>query len=193
VKVAVFCSCSEGLSPLFFSEIEMLGEMLAEDGHQVVYGGASAGCMGALARGVLRRGGHLVGVVPEMDFMEGLVQPGLSERHVVPTLSSRKQAMNDLAEAFVVYPGGLGTLDEALEVLALKSCGNMQKPVIFYNFLGVWTPLLESLDLMVQQNLIRQPLDQLLTVLDKPEELRENLRNAAVGTAQQSATQLVDE
>lgn len=163
---------------MFLSEIEVLGEVLAEDGHEVIYGGANGGCMGALARGVLSRRGKLIGVVPEMDFMEGLVQEGLTERRVVPTLSARKVVMNEMADAFIVYPGGLGTLDEALEVLALKSCGSLEKPVIFYNFLSVWTPFLEALELLVQQNLVRKPLASLLHVLDKPEQLRENLKHA---------------
>jgi len=86
--------------------------------------------------------------------------------------------MNELAEAFLVYPGGLGTLDEALEVLALKSLGSLQKPVVFYNFLGVWTPLLEALDLLVEQRMIRHRLDELVQVLDKPSQLRENFKHA---------------
>jgi uncharacterized protein (TIGR00730 family) len=159
------------------SEIERMGEALAEDGHEVVYGGANGGCMGALARGVLRRRGRLIGVVPEMDFMAGLVQEGLSERHVVPTLSARKVAMIDRADAFLVFPGGLGTLDEALEVLALKSACGVRKPVVFYNFLDVWTPIIEALALLREQNLVRQNLDELFDVLDNLKDLRENLKD----------------
>src|SRR5262249_40872482 len=156
--IAVFCSASDSVSPMLLSEIEILGEGLAEDGHAIIYGGANCGCMGALAKGVLNKRGQLIGVVPEMDFMLGLVQEGLSERHAVPTLSARKEVMNSLADAFLIYPGGLGTLDEALEVLALKSLGSLEKPVIFYNFLGIWTPFLEVLDLLVEQRLIRHRL-----------------------------------
>ena len=163
---------------MFFSEIELIGEQLAEDGHEIIYGGATSGCMGALARGVLSKKGHLTGVIPEMDFMLDLVQSNLTEQHVVPTLSSRKEVMIRLAEAFVVYPGGLGTLDEALEVLALKSLGSCQKPVVFYNFLGVWTPFLESLDLLSEQRMIRHRLEELVLVLDKPSALRENFIHA---------------
>lgn len=178
MKIAVFCSSSDNLSPMLLAEALEIGEILAADGHEIIYGGASTGCMGALAEGVLRRQGHLVGVVPEMDFMAGLVQLGLTSRHVVPTLSARKEKMIALADAFLVLPGGLGTLDEALEVLALKSLGSLQKQVVFYNFLGVWTPFLEALDLLVEQRLIRQPLKQLLQVLDKPSELSENFKHA---------------
>jgi uncharacterized protein (TIGR00730 family) len=151
---------------------------LAEDGHEIIYGGTNTGCMGALARGVLNKKGKLTGVIPQMDFMLNIVQTGLNEQHVVPTLSSRKEVMIRLADAFVVYPGGLGTLDEALEVLTLKNLGTVEKPVVFYNFLSVWTPFLESLDLLVEQGMIRQRLAELLQVLDKPEQLRENFKHA---------------
>ncbi len=174
MKIAVFCSSSDDVSPMFFSEIEMIGELLAEDGHEVIYGGTNTGCMGALARGVQTKKGRLVGVIPKMDFMQNVVQTGLSDQHVVPTLSSRKEVMIQLADAFLVYPGGLGTLDEALEVLTLKSLGTLDKPVVFYNFLGVWTPFLEALDLLTEQRMIRHRLDELVQVLDKPSQLREN-------------------
>ena len=176
MKIAVFCSASESVSPMLISEVERVGEVLAEDGHTVIYGGAKCGCMGGLASGVLRKSGQLIGVVPEMDFMLGLVQEGLTERHAVPTLSARKEVMNSMADAFLVYPGGLGTLDEALEVLALKSTGTLQKPVVFYNFLGIWTPLLETFELLVESRLIRHKLGDLFQVLDKPEALRENFK-----------------
>lgn len=173
MRVAVFCSSSEDVSPMFFSEIERLGESLAKDGHTVVFGGATAGCMGALARGVLGKKGKLVGVVPKMDFIDGLVQPGMTELHEVTCFSDRKLKMIALADAFIVYPGGIGTLDEVFEVLALKSIGTLPKPVVFYNFLDAWNPLLETLDLMVQNRMIRHNLTDLLTVIDKHETLVE--------------------
>lgn len=172
MRIGVFCSSSENVSPMLFSEMEALGEELAKLGYDVVYGGSHAGCMGSLGRGVKRAGGQLIGVVPEMDFMNGLVEENLDERHVVPTLSSRKEVMLKLADAFLVYPGGLGTLDEAFEAMAMKSCGGLDKPIVFYNFLGVWTPLLETMELLSQQRLIRDAMDDLIRVIDKREQLK---------------------
>ena len=162
---------------MILSGAEELGQVLGELGHEVIYGGATPGCMGALGRGVLRGGGRLIGVVPEMDFMEEIVEPGLHEIHKVKCLSSRKDKMMALADAFVVYPGGLGTLDEVFEALALKSLGTLRKPVVFYNFLGVWSPLIEALELLSEQNMIRDPLDRLFQVVDKAQDLRENFKN----------------
>lgn len=177
MKIGVFCSCSENVSPMLFSEMEALGEELARLGHDIVYGGSHAGCMGSLGIGVKRGGGRLIGVVPEMDFMAGLVEEKLDERHVVPTLSSRKVKMLELADAFLVYPGGLGTLDEAFEAMAMKSCGGLDKPIVFYNFLGIWTPLLESMELLTQQRLIRDSMDDLIKVIDRREQLKDCFNN----------------
>lgn len=178
MKIAVFCSASEDLSPMLLAGALEVGETLAFDGHEVIYGGASTGCMGALAEGVLGRGGRLIGILPEIESIAGKVQRGLTSQHIVPTLSVRKEKMIALADAFLVFPGGLGTLDEALEVLALKSLGTLQKQVVFYNFLGIWTPFLESLTLLAEQRLIRGPLKDMLQVLDKPSELSENFKHA---------------
>lgn len=176
MKVAVFCSSSENVAPIFLSEIEALGEDLAALGHEVVYGGCKSGCMGALARGVQRKQGRLVGVIPKMDFAADIVQPGLSEEKVVPTLSSRKEAMNEVADAFIVYPGGVGTLDEAFEVLALKSLGTLNKPVVFYDFLDTWRPLIEALDLLVANRMIRHELSELFTAAKERRHVLEALR-----------------
>jgi uncharacterized protein (TIGR00730 family) len=178
LNVTVFCSCSEGVSPLFLVEAENLGAELARLGHTVVYGGSNGGCMGALAQGTLSEGGRLVGVIPELGFMDGQHHDGLTEKLLVPTMAARKTAMIEMGEAFLIFPGGVGTLDEAFEVLALKNIGAIQGPILFYNFLDVWTPLLDAMELMVEQNLIRKPLNQMLRVLDKASELRENLEYA---------------
>ena len=162
---------------MFLSEAYQVGEALAVDGHEVIYGGCSVGCMGALADGVVSKKGRLIGVVTELDFMQGIVYPKLSEHHVVSTMSARKQLMIDLAEAFIVFPGGLGTLDEALDVLALKSVGSLDKQVIFYNFLDTWRPFLDAMDILCEQGLILGSIAQMVRVVDKTADLRENCQN----------------
>lgn len=176
MKIAVFCSSSENVAPIYLSEIEGLGEDLAIAGHEVVYGGCKTGCMGALAKGVQRKSGRLIGVIPKMDFAADIVQPGLSEQKVVPTLSSRKEAMNELADGFIIYPGGVGTLDEAFEVLALKSLGTLNQPVVFYDFLDTWTPMLQALDLLVANRMIRHELSELLVAAKDRRQVLEALR-----------------
>jgi uncharacterized protein (TIGR00730 family) len=168
-RIAVFLSSSDSVSPLFQEEAEGLGRSLAEAGYGVVYGGSNAGCMGRLADGVIGAKGQLLGVVPEMDFVEGLVQPDLTEKILVGSISERKTRMIERADAFVAYPGGLGTLDEVSDVLALRQIGLHAKPLVFYNYLGFWTPFVECLETFYQQRMISTPLDRLFVVLDRPE------------------------
>lgn len=158
--------------------METVGEELVRLGHEVVYGGSTAGCMGALAQGVLNAGGSLVGVIPELQFMDGNRHGALSKEVRVATMAERKTAIIQMADAFLIFPGGIGTLDEAFEVLALKNIGAIQGPILFYDFMDSYKPLLEALQLMVEQRLIRKPLSELLRVLDKPSDLGENLINA---------------
>ncbi|NCN40525.1 TIGR00730 family Rossman fold protein [bacterium] len=168
--VGVFLSSSDRVSASLKEEAFQFGALLAAQGFPVVYGGANCGSMGALARGVLSKGGHLTGVLPEIDLLNEVVQPGLTKKVLVPKMSDRKEQLIELSEAFVVFPGGIGTLDEVLEVLCLKSLGakNCSKPVLFYNFMGFWRPFLESLEIMVEQGVISSPLDQLYQVYEDP-------------------------
>ncbi|MGE4133210.1 MAG: TIGR00730 family Rossman fold protein [Bdellovibrionales bacterium] len=177
MRVAVFLSSSPQVSPMFLAEAEQLGAHLARAGHSVVYGGMKSGCMGALAQGVVGQKGALIGVIPEIDLPDGLVQMELTESHVVTTLSHRKTRLVELSDAFVIFPGGIGTLDEAFEVLALKSIGSLDRPVVFYNFLDAWTPVLEALEILFQSRMIKQPLDELMDVVETPEELMRIIRH----------------
>ncbi|HAG91749.1 MAG TPA: TIGR00730 family Rossman fold protein [Bdellovibrionales bacterium] len=172
-SVGVFLSASDRVSPSLLEEAKNFGSRLAEKGFHVVYGGASCGSMGALAQGVLEKKGTLTGVIPEIDILQELVRPNLTEKIVVPKMSDRKEQLMEKSDAFVFFPGGLGTLDEITEVLCLKSLGakNCMKPVVFYNYLGFWTPFLESLEIMCEQRVISGPLDQMYQVFETSEEV----------------------
>ena len=170
MRVAVFCSCRDLASPFLMDEMEQMGRALAQSGHEVIFGGTGGGCMGALARGVREAGGRIIGVVPKA-WADRAFAEGLSEVHEVEHLSARKARLNALAEAFVIFPGGLGTLDEAFTVLAMKSVGEITAPIVIYNVMDVWTPVLHALDLMVAQRLIDCDLNELFVTLDNIPEL----------------------
>jgi uncharacterized protein (TIGR00730 family) len=168
-SVGVFLSSSKTVAPIFLDAAELLGEALAK--YKVVFGGSNTGCMGALAKGVLNRRGVLVGVVPEMDFVDGVVQEGMTEKVLVPDMAIRKQRMFERSDAFVVFPGGIGTLDELFDVLALRQIGVHQKPTVLYNYLGYWGPLVEALETFAQQRMIAAHPDELFVVLDRPQDV----------------------
>lgn len=175
-RIAVFCSSSSSVSPIYFAEVESLAQTLVGSGFEIIYGGASVGLMGCLADKALECGGSVYGVIPKMDFAMGIEHRGLTDQKVVNSLWERKQTMVEEADAFLVFPGGLGTLDEAFEILALKQTGQVKKPLIFVNTLQFWNPLLEMLQLLREQSMISQDLDALFKVLENPQEIIDYLK-----------------
>jgi uncharacterized protein (TIGR00730 family) len=138
--VTCFLSSSDG-RPVHVAAIRELGGELARRGITLVYGGAHRGLMGVLADAALAAGGRVIGVIPKALVDLEIAHVGLSELHVVDTMHQRKAMMFELAEAFVVAPGGLGTLEEAFETLTGIQLGYHQKPIVFLDVDGFWAPL----------------------------------------------------
>ena len=147
--VAVFCGSREGAEPAFVRAAETLGESLAQRGIALVYGGGVIGLMGATARAVLRQGGRAIGVIPEFLQALELRQPNLSELVVVDGMHERKRCMFERADAFVILPGGLGTLDEAMEIITSKQLLRHEKPIVVVNLCGYWDALATLVDSVV--------------------------------------------
>jgi hypothetical protein len=147
-SICVFCSSSDGIEPAYFAVAEELGARLAKDSLELVYGGASVGLMGALARSVHRHGGRVVGVLPEALQTKEIAYPDADEFIVTRDLRERKAIMETRAGAFIALPGGFGTLEETVEMLTLKQLGLHNKAIVFLNALGFWDPLLELFEHM---------------------------------------------
>jgi uncharacterized protein (TIGR00730 family) len=136
-SVCVFCGSYEAADPPLLEGARRLGEMIAARGWRLVYGGGGVGLMGATARGAHAAGGRVVGIMPE--FLRGRERLfDQVETVVVDTMQERKTLMYDQSDAFVVAPGGIGTLEEAVEVLSWKRLDLHPKPVIFHNPDGFW-------------------------------------------------------
>ena len=175
-RVLIFCSSSEDVSPMYFSEMELFAKSLVQADFDVVYGGASCGLMGKLADVCLNAGGKVYGVIPKYLIKPGIVHDDLSDLIVVDKLIDRKQKMLRMSDAVVVFPGGIGTLDEVTEVLALKQLGETQVPICFYNFLDFWSPFLDYLSELKQRHMISQSFNQLFNSLDRHEDVVEYLK-----------------
>ena len=160
--------------------MRILGRELGKAGHQLVYGGAKVGLMGAVADACLKEGGKLLGVIPDYLDKEGIVHENLTEKVVVSDLLDRKKKMLSMADVVISAPGGVGTIDEVTEVMALKQLAEHDKPVVFLNFLGFWNPLLEFFEILRQQNMISQKLEDLVDVKDSAEQIMEYLDSGAV-------------
>ncbi len=171
----IFCSSSNDVSPLFFSEIERLGRALAKRKIRVIYGGARVGLMGRLADVALDAGGEVVGVIPQYLAKPEIVHPNLTELIVVNDLLDRKRRMLALADVAIASPGGIGTIDEITEVLALKQLAEHAKPVLFHNFLEFWDPLFDYFEELRARAMIHQNLEDLYSVFADAEDLVKSL------------------
>jgi uncharacterized protein (TIGR00730 family) len=153
-SVCVYLSSSSGL-PEHAAALQSLAEELVRRKLTLVYGGAHRGLMGVLADAALAAGGKVTGVIPQALVDYEVAHTGLTTLHVVQTMHQRKAMMFDLADAFIVAPGGLGTLEEAFEQLTGIQLGYHAKPIIFLDVDGFWKPLEAFLDHAVETGVLR--------------------------------------
>lgn len=172
----MFCGSSSGRDPAYTAKAEALGRHLAGEGTTLVYGGASVGTMGAIARATMAAGGRVVGVLPEnLDSVE-LAAEGLTELHRVGTMHERKALMADLADGFVTLPGGLGTLEETAEIATWSQLGLHAKPVGLLDTAGFYDGLLAFLDHATDEGFIRREHRELFLADEDPASLLARMR-----------------
>ena len=147
MKVCVFGASSRDLEQGYFDEAFALGAELARRGHTIVFGGGASGLMGATARGAKSRGGRLIGIAPKFFDEPGILDKDCDEMIFTETMSERKKAMEDMSEAFITLPGGIGTFEEFFEALTLKQLGRHAKAMAVLNTLGYY----DALEAMVQR------------------------------------------
>jgi uncharacterized protein (TIGR00730 family) len=145
-SVAVYCGSNAGNDPVYAAAAASLGRVLADRGIRLVYGGGQVGLMGVVADAVLARGGEVYGVITEALVAKEVSHPGLSRLRVVGTMHERKAVMADAADAFVMLPGGFGTLDEFFEVLTWTQLGIHAKPCGILDVAGFFGPLRALVD-----------------------------------------------
>lgn len=176
-QICVFGSSSERIDRIYLDVAEKLGEFLAEKGCGVVYGAGKYGVMGAVARGVRRKNGALFGVCPDFFTEMDVLTRDYGKLVITETMRERKAVMEDNADAFIVCPGGIGTLEEFFEIITLKQLGQHQKPIIILNTLGFYDPMLNMLEQSVAQRFISDDVHKLYTVTNSIEEAWEHLEN----------------
>lgn len=169
-QVAVYCGSANGNDARYLSEAKFLGQAIAEAGLGLVYGGASVGLMGAVADAALAGGAEVVGVLPELLWGSEIAHQGLTRLEVVATMHERKARMVKLADAFLMLPGGYGTLDEMMEIVTWKQLRLHAKPCVLINTAGYWDGLLSFLDTSVAAGFLKAENRQLLQVAESAEE-----------------------
>lgn len=165
-RVAVFCASSPGVDPGLSRATYDVGRGLADRGIGLVYGGGGHGLMREVSQGALDGGGEVLGVIPRSMIEREWGRDDLTELHVVETMHERKAMMADLADAFLCLPGGLGTLEEVIEVWSWRCIGFNDDPVGFLNLGGTWTPLLEALGGLAVAGFIRREVLEDVVVAD---------------------------
>lgn len=175
MRVAVYCSAKDIIPEEYLCLGDQLGAWLARSGHTLVYGGATGGLMTRTSNAAKSAGGHVIGVIPHRIIAAGREAQNCDEKHIVATMSERKQKMRDLSDCFVCLPGSYGTLDEMYDVIASGTVGEHHKPIYIVNYKGFYEGLrqeaehMRSLRFLPQQEsyvpVFVDDLDQLFTLL----------------------------
>ena len=153
-KICVFCGSNSGNNPSYMNFALKLGEFMAKNSVSLVYGGGNCGLMGAIATSMMEKGGHVTGIIPEL--LEHVAHKNISELIVVKTMHERKSLMYNMSDAFICLPGGIGSLEELLEVFTWLQLGYLFKPVLIFNLHGFYDNLLKQFEVMEQEGFLRE-------------------------------------
>jgi uncharacterized protein (TIGR00730 family) len=174
-SLCVFCGSKTGTDPAHAAAARRLGELMAERGVTLVYGGGRIGLMGIVADAILEGGGRVIGVIPE--FLKDLEvgNDDVSEQIVTNSMHERKTRMFELSDGFVVLPGGLGTLDETLEIVTWKQLQLHSKPVVVLNSGGYWSALADLVQATIDGGFAHPAVEELFTTVDGADDVFEAL------------------
>jgi uncharacterized protein (TIGR00730 family) len=183
-SICVYCGSGPGTDPAFMEAARAFGRILAENRIRLVYGGGSAGLMGACAEAVLDHGGQVTGIIPDFLTDREHMLMRAQERIITRDLHERKRLMFEKADAFVALPGGVGTLEELVEQLTWAQLGRHRKPILIADIEHFWEPLCALLDHMEKLQFIRAGLKVNLLVAQRIEDVLPKLQAAARALAE---------
>lgn len=163
-SIAIFCGSSSGANPAYAEAARDMGRAIAERGHRLVYGAGSVGLMGEVANEVLRRGGEVLGVIPQFLVDMEVGHTGLTELIVCETMHERKLAMAEASDGFIAMPGGVGTLEEIIEVFTWTQLGLHPKHCGLFNVNAYYNYLIKFLDHAVDQRFLKASQAELMHV-----------------------------
>jgi hypothetical protein len=170
-SVCVFCGSQYGADPAHRRVATQLGQALAGAGIAVIYGGGHVGLMGAVADSAMAAGGQVIGLIPTRLLEREVGHRAITELITTPDMFERKRQMIDRADAFVILPGGLGTLDELLDVVTLRQLGYHDKPIILVNLGGYWDPFIALVDQIVRHKFALPGARTLYRMVDTVEQV----------------------
>lgn len=180
--VCVYCGSSVGNDARYREAAEGLGRSLGKAGLGLVYGGGGHGLMGVVARATLASGGPVVGIIPDFLVRREGSDIEITEKVIVPDMHTRKRLMFERADAFVALPGGIGTLEELVEMMTWAQLGRHGKPILVADVDGFWSPFLDLLDHMVAKGYLGQDVAERTLVARDIDDVIPMLRAAAAPT-----------
>ncbi len=176
-SVSVFCGSSQKVDPVYLHAAVELGELFAQHQINVYYGGGAVGLMGQLADTMLEKGGKITGIIPAFMLEQGWGHHGINHM-VVQDMHERKKKLAENVDALVAMPGGVGTMEELLEMITLKQLGKILSPIVIININAFFDPLLEFFEQMIEQRFMREIHRNIWTVINKPSEVLQAIDNA---------------
>ena len=179
MKICVFGAASKIIDEKYIDAVEEMGEYLAKNGHDLVFGSGCTGNMGAAARGFRKGGGKTHGVIPKFfkEDLAGYVDFDCDEMTFTDSMRERKAVMEDLADAFIITPGGCGTFEEFFEVLTLKQLGRHRKPIAIYNIDGYYNMMDAAMEHSISEGFIKENCTALYRVFESLDGMLNYLEN----------------
>lgn len=192
MRICVYGSASTNIDKKYVEETEKMGKILADRDHNLVFGGGGNGLMGAAARGFRKGGAHIVGVIPRFFVREEVEEIcDICDELVTPeTMRERKLIMEDMADAFIVTPGGIGTLEEFFEILTLKQLCRHNKPIALYDQFGYYTETETLIKASIEKMFIKDKCKELYFISDNLDEIIEYIETPVI--SQRSVKELKD-
>ena len=171
MRICVYGAASDNIDDIYKSAAFELGTLLGAQGHTLVYGGGATGIMGQTAKGFLASNAEVIGVAPRFFDTEGVLLKECTEFIFTETMRERKELMENLSDAFIMAPGGMGTFEEFFEVLTLRQLGRHNKPIFVLNTGGYYDPLENLMQHALQQGFIRVDHHALYVMCDTPQDI----------------------
>lgn len=168
MKICVYGAAGNKVPESIILKTEQLGEEMAKKGHSLIFGGGNGGMMGAVARGVYKGGGDVIGIAPNFFNGDGVFFPNCKQFIHTKTMRERKALMESMSDAFIVTPGGVGTYDEFFEILTLRSLGQHVKPIAVFNADGYYEQLRAMLKNAVDGRFMKDAVMKLCPFFDDP-------------------------
>lgn len=175
-RIAVFCGSKHGSDKAYTISAQLLGKHMAKQKIGLIYGGGAVGLMGVIAESVLEHGGEVIGVIPEKLYELEVAHTGLTQLYRVKDMHERKALMADLSDGFIAMPGGIGTIEEIMEVMTWAQIGYHNKPCSFLNVNGFYDPFISFFSQMENKGFLYAPIEELVIVESEVEVLIKKLQ-----------------